>query len=57
MLMKKCKKKMEIKSFTFAGSIYFNRMKELGLYTIDKEKIRKRVKDSGLEGDIIIRSN
>ena len=33
------------KRFTFAGSIYFNRMKELGLYTIDKEKIKKRVED------------
>lgn len=36
--------------FTFAGSIYFNRMKELGLYTIDKEEIEKRVKDVGLLG-------
>lgn len=36
--------------FTFAGSIYFNRMKELGLYTIDKEKIEKRVKDVDLLG-------
>ena len=33
------------KRFTFAGSIYFERMKELGLYTIDKEKIKKRVED------------
>ncbi|WP_434799569.1 FAD-dependent oxidoreductase [Terrisporobacter vanillatitrophus] len=38
------------KRFTFAGSIYFNRMKELGLYTIDKEKIEKRVKDVDLLG-------
>ena len=36
--------------FTFAGSIYFSRMKELGLYTMDIESIRKRVKDAGLEG-------
>lgn len=34
--------------FTFAGSTYFNRMKELGFYTIDKEKIEKRVKDEDL---------
>lgn len=36
--------------FTFAGSIYFNRMKELELYTIDKEKIEERVKDVDLLG-------
>ena len=36
--------------FTFAGSIYFSRMKELGLYTMDIQSIRKRVKDAGLEG-------
>lgn len=34
--------------FTFAGSVYFNRMKELGLYTIDKEVIKKRIEDLGL---------
>lgn len=33
------------KRFTFAGSIYFERMKKLGLYTIDKEIIEKRVKE------------
>ena len=38
------------KRFTFAGSIYFNRMKELGFYTIDKEKIKKKVKDVDLLG-------
>ncbi len=38
------------KRFTFAGSIYFNRMKELGLYTLDKGKIEKRVKDEDLLG-------
>ena len=32
-------------SFTFAGSVYFERMKELGFYTIDKEIIKKRVED------------
>ena len=36
------------KRFTFAGSIYFNRMKDLELYTIDKGKIQKRVKDVDL---------
>ena len=38
------------KRFTFAGSIYFNRMKKLGLYTIDKEKIKNKVKDVDLLG-------
>lgn len=36
------------KRFTFAGSIYFNRMKELGFYTIDKDVIRDRVDKVGL---------
>ncbi|MGL5642238.1 MAG: hypothetical protein ACRDDM_08215 [Paraclostridium sp.] len=36
--------------FTFAGSIYFNRMKDLGFYTIDKKEIETRVKKVGLEG-------
>ena len=36
--------------FTFAGSIYFDRMKELGFYTTDKEVIANRVKNAGLEG-------
>ncbi|KYH29841.1 MULTISPECIES: FAD-dependent oxidoreductase [Clostridium] len=35
--------------FTFAGSIYFDRMKQLGLYTIDKDKIKDRIKKLGLE--------
>lgn len=38
------------KRFTFAGSIYFNRMKKLGFYTIDKEKIKKKVNDVDLLG-------
>ncbi len=37
------------KRFTFAGSLYFNRMKELDFYTVDVEEIRKRVKAVGLE--------
>lgn len=36
--------------YTFAGSVYFNRMKELGLYTIDKEEIQKRVSQLNLDG-------
>ena len=36
--------------FTFAGSVYFNRMKELGFYTIDKKVIEDRVKKAGLGG-------
>lgn len=36
--------------FTFAGSSYFNRMKEIGFYTINVDTIRSRVKDAGLEG-------
>ncbi len=36
--------------FTFAGSIYFNRMKELGFYSTDKSTICDRVKKVGLEG-------
>ncbi|RKD34538.1 FAD-dependent oxidoreductase [Thermohalobacter berrensis] len=31
------------KRYTFAGSEYFERMKKQGLYTIDKEKIQKRI--------------
>ena len=40
----------DMKRFTFAGSIYFNRMKEKDFYTTDVDVIRKRVKDVGLEG-------
>ena len=36
--------------FTFAGSMYFNRMKETGFYTIDVDEINNRVKDTGLLG-------
>ena len=34
--------------FTFAGSIYFNRMKELQTYTVNKDIIAERVEKSGL---------
>ena len=36
--------------FTFAGSTYFNRMKDLGLYTIDKNIIVNRVIKASLQG-------
>lgn len=34
--------------FTFSGSVYFERMKELGLYTTDIAEIRRRVETAGL---------
>ena len=37
------------KRYTFAGAGYFNRMKELGLYSINSEEISSRVKKSNLE--------
>ncbi|MGX4598977.1 FAD-dependent oxidoreductase [Faecalimicrobium sp. JNUCC 81] len=36
--------------FTFAGSIYFNRMNEAGFYTTDYKVIADRVKSASLEG-------
>ena len=36
--------------FTFAGSIYFDRMKELGFYTTDPLVVLNRVKKASLEG-------
>lgn len=38
------------KKYTFSGSIYFERMKALGLYTTSVAQIRQRVKEAGLEG-------
>jgi len=38
------------KKYTFSGSVYFDRMNELGLYTTDIEAIRARVADAGLSG-------
>jgi len=38
------------KKFTFSGSVYFDRMKELGLYSTDVEGIGKRVADAGMSG-------
>lgn len=44
-------KKNDKKSrYTFAGSIYFDRMKAMGLYTLDKDEIRKRVEKVELSG-------
>ena len=36
------------KKYTFSGSVYFNRMKELGLYTTDVAAIRAKVEKVGL---------
>ncbi|MDQ7794834.1 MAG: FAD-dependent oxidoreductase [bacterium] len=38
------------KKYTFSGSVYFQRMKELDLYTTDREAIRARVQAAGLTG-------
>lgn len=35
--------------YTFAGAQYFKRMQELGLYTINKEEIKERVKKVNLD--------
>ncbi|MDR1482735.1 MAG: FAD-dependent oxidoreductase [Synergistaceae bacterium] len=36
--------------YTFSGSVYFDRMKHLGLYTTDTGEIEERVRASGLSG-------
>jgi hypothetical protein len=36
--------------YTFSGSVYFERMKKLGLYLTDKAKIVSKVADAGFEG-------
>lgn len=36
-------------SYTFAGSVFFQRMQSLGLYTPDPEEARKRVRSAGAE--------
>jgi hypothetical protein len=38
------------KKYTFSGSVYFDRMKELGLYSTDLGAIERRVADSGMSG-------
>lgn len=35
------------KKYTFSGSVYFKRMKKLGIYITDKNKIMKRVEECG----------
>lgn len=37
------------KKYTFSGSVYFQRMQELGLYTLDIPAIKKRVNKTGLK--------
>ncbi len=37
-------------SYTFAGSVFFDRMKDLGLYTTDRQVIEKRLKQQDLIG-------
>jgi hypothetical protein len=36
--------------YTFSGSVYFERMKEKGLYVIDREEIRRRVDRAAMTG-------
>ncbi|WP_125151924.1 FAD-dependent oxidoreductase [Clostridium rectalis] len=36
------------KKFTFSGSVYFERMKKLGLYSVDKNEIKDRVEGLSL---------
>ena len=36
--------------YTFSGSVYFEQMKEKGLYSTDKQEIKKRVEKTGLTG-------
>ncbi|MCL1817903.1 MAG: FAD-dependent oxidoreductase [Spirochaetaceae bacterium] len=38
------------KKYTFSGSVLFDRMKELDLYTIDIALVKKRVASCGMEG-------
>lgn len=38
------------KSYTFAGSVFFEHMKQIGLYTTCVDSIVRRVKKAGLEG-------
>jgi folate-dependent tRNA-U54 methylase TrmFO/GidA len=36
--------------YTFSGSVYFERMREKGLYVIDREEIRRRVHRAAMTG-------
>lgn len=37
------------KKYTFSGSVYFERMKELGIYITDSKEITRRVEECGLK--------
>jgi threonine dehydrogenase-like Zn-dependent dehydrogenase len=37
------------KKYTFSGSVYFERMKELGIYKTDTDEITRRVEECGLK--------
>jgi folate-dependent tRNA-U54 methylase TrmFO/GidA len=36
--------------YTFSGSVYFDRMKQKGLYSTDRRKIQERVDKAGMTG-------
>ena len=36
--------------YTFSGSVYFARMKQLGLYTTDRQEVQARVAQAGVAG-------
>lgn len=38
------------RKYTFSGSVYFERMRQIGLYTTNLEEIRERVAKTGLTG-------
>lgn len=38
------------RKYTFSGSVYFERMKKLGLYDTDPERIGRRVREAGMAG-------
>lgn len=37
------------RKYTFSGSVLFERMKQMNLYTTNKEQIRQRIQENGLE--------
>lgn len=39
--------------FTFSGSVYFERMKALGLYKTDRDEIKKNIRALGLQGILV----
>jgi len=41
--------------YTFSGSVYFERMKAQGLYTLDRKQIEQRVGAAGLSGIFAVR--